>query len=139
MEKWYARKFVLKFEFYNTDRKMKRTIRCIFISIIMHPNFMCFRQKISFKSALKIFTPVSGHLRTALTCTIPGRHNLLLFWCQVYPVLHFSRFERCEYLLNYETVWETVRNYFLTIWSSERSVEDWIDNAEFYLMLIVRV
>ena len=29
----------------------------------MHPNF---GQKISFKSALEVFTPVSGHLRTAL-------------------------------------------------------------------------
>ena len=29
--------------------------------------FMHFRQKISFKSALEIFTSVSGHLITALT------------------------------------------------------------------------
>ena len=31
----------------------------------MPPNFMHFRQKISFKYALEIFTPVNGHLRTA--------------------------------------------------------------------------
>ena len=54
--------YLLKFEFYNTDRKMKSTIGCIFISIIMYPNFMCFRQKISFKKR-----SVRGHLRTALT------------------------------------------------------------------------
>ena len=33
----------------------------------MNPNFMHFRRKISFKIALEIFTPVSGHLRTVLT------------------------------------------------------------------------
>ena len=32
----------------------------------MHPNFMHFRQKLSFKSALEFFNPVSEHLRTAL-------------------------------------------------------------------------
>ena len=58
--------YLLKLELYNTDRKMKSTIRCILISIIMHPNFTCFHKKISFKSALEMFTPVSGHLRTAL-------------------------------------------------------------------------
>ena len=52
--------------FCNTGRKTKNSIRRIFISIIMHPNFMQFRQKISFKTALEIFTPVSEHLRTAL-------------------------------------------------------------------------
>ena len=31
----------------------------------MHPNFMHFCRKISFKSALEIFTPVSGHFRIA--------------------------------------------------------------------------
>ena len=55
----------LKLEFYNTDKKMKNIIRLIFISMIMHPNFMHFRQKISFKCALEIFTPVNGYLRTA--------------------------------------------------------------------------
>ena len=59
--------YLLKLEFYNTDRKMKSIIRCIFISIIMHPNFIHFRQKISFKSALEIFSPVNGHSRTALS------------------------------------------------------------------------
>ena len=58
--------YLVKLEFYNTDRKMKSIIRCIFISIIMHPNFMHFRQKISFKSALEIFIPVNGHFRIAL-------------------------------------------------------------------------
>ena len=58
--------YLLKLEFYNTDRKMKSTIRCIFISIVMHPNFMHFREKINFKSALEFFTPVSGHSRTVL-------------------------------------------------------------------------
>ena len=57
---------LLKLEFCNADRKMKGIIRCIFISIIIHPNFIHFCQKISFKSALEIFTPVRGHLRTAL-------------------------------------------------------------------------
>ena len=56
--------YLLKFEFYDTGRKMKSTIRCIFISVITHPNFIDFRRKISFKSALKIFTPVTGHLRS---------------------------------------------------------------------------
>ena len=32
----------------------------------MHPNFMHIRQKINFKKALEFFTPVNGHLRTAL-------------------------------------------------------------------------
>ena len=62
----HEKTYLLKLEFYNTDRKMKSIIRCIFISLIMHPNFMHFRQKISFKNALEIFTPVSGQLRTAL-------------------------------------------------------------------------
>ena len=54
----------LKLEFYNTVRKMKNFIERIFISMTMHPNFMHFRQKISFKSALKSFASVNGHLRT---------------------------------------------------------------------------
>ena len=58
--------YLLKLELYNTDRKMKNIIRGIFGSVITHPNFMHFSQKISFKSALEIFTPISGHLRTAL-------------------------------------------------------------------------
>ena len=58
--------FLLKLDFCNADRKMKNIIRCIFISIIMHPNFVHFRQKISFKRALENFTPVSGHSKTAL-------------------------------------------------------------------------
>ena len=45
---------------------MKRIIKFIFISIIMRPNFMHFRQKMNFKSAIDIFAPVNGHLRTAL-------------------------------------------------------------------------
>ena len=41
MKKWHARKiYQLKLEFYNTDGKMKNLISCIFISIIIHPNFM---------------------------------------------------------------------------------------------------
>ena len=47
-------------------QKSESIIRCIFVSIIMHSNFMHFRQKISFKNALQIFTLVTGHLRTAL-------------------------------------------------------------------------
>ena len=59
--------YLLELEFYNTDRKTKSTNRSIFISIIMHPNFMHFRKKNKlFKSALEILTPVSGHSRTAL-------------------------------------------------------------------------
>ena len=57
---------LLKLEFYNSDRKMRSTIRCIFISIIMHPNFLYFCQKVSFKSELEIFTPVSKHSKIAL-------------------------------------------------------------------------
>ena len=56
--------YLLKLKSYNTDRKMKSIIRCIFISIIMLSNFTHFCQKISFKSTLEIFTPVSGHLKT---------------------------------------------------------------------------
>ena len=55
----------LKLEFYNTDRKMKNILRHIFISIIMRPNFMHCRQKISFKSALESFASNSWHLKTA--------------------------------------------------------------------------
>ena len=54
----------LKLEFYNTDRKVKNIIRRISISIIMHPSFMQFCHKISFKSALETFTSFSSHLRT---------------------------------------------------------------------------
>ena len=32
----------------------------------MHPNSMHFRQKISFKSALEICTPISGHSKTSV-------------------------------------------------------------------------
>ena len=51
----------LKLEFYNTDRKMKNINRRIFTSVIMHLIFMHFRKKISFKSALEIFTPVDPY------------------------------------------------------------------------------
>ena len=43
---------------------------------------MHFRQKISFKSALEIFTPVSGHLRTALKTV---RQLVLLFSKLLWP------------------------------------------------------
>ena len=55
--------YLPKLDFYKIDRKMKSIIRCIFISIIMHQNFMPFRQ---FKSALESFPSVNGHLRTVL-------------------------------------------------------------------------
>ena len=55
----------LKLEFYNADRKMKNIIRLIFISLIMRPIFMHFRQKINFKIALESFSSVSAHLQTA--------------------------------------------------------------------------
>ena len=71
--------YLLKLEFYNANRKIKRIIRCIFISIIMHPNLMHFHQKINFKSVLEIFTPVSGHLRTALMYKV-GVIWLTFFW-----------------------------------------------------------
>ena len=58
--------YLLKLEFYNTDRKMKKIIRHIFTSLITHPIFMHFHQKSSFKSALESFASASGHLRTAL-------------------------------------------------------------------------
>ena len=58
--------YQLKLEFYNTDRKMKNTNRRAFISITMHPNFMQFRQKISFKSTLEVFSSLNKHLKTAL-------------------------------------------------------------------------
>ena len=47
--------YLLKLEFYNTDRKMQNTIRRIFISIIMHPNFMLYRRKISFQKCIRKF------------------------------------------------------------------------------------
>ena len=50
---------------------MKSINRRIFISIIMHSNVVHFCQNISFKSALKNFTPVSGHLRTVLMVCEP--------------------------------------------------------------------
>ena len=49
----------LKLEFYNTDRKMKNITRRFFISVTTHPNFMHFRRKVSFKSALEKFASVS--------------------------------------------------------------------------------
>ena len=51
----FEKTYWLKLEFYNTDRKMKNIITCVFISISMHPNFVHFRQKISFKSTLVSF------------------------------------------------------------------------------------
>ena len=62
--------YLLKLEIYNIDRKMKSIIRGIFISIIMYPNFMHFRQKINFKSELETCTLVSGHLKTALNTSV---------------------------------------------------------------------
>ena len=70
MKEWHARKPKtrgLKIVFYNTDRKVKSITKRIFISVIMHPNFMHFPQKTSFKSALESFASVDGHLRTALS------------------------------------------------------------------------
>ena len=67
------KKYLLKLEFFNTVRKMKNIIRCLFISVIMHPNFTHIRQKIRFKSALEIFTPVTGQSRTALTCVMHSK------------------------------------------------------------------
>ena len=59
-----------KLKFYNADRKMKNIITlCIFTSVIMHPNFMHFRLKNSFKSfkALENFASLNGHSRIALS------------------------------------------------------------------------
>ena len=75
--------YLLKLKFYNTDRKMKSIVRRIFISKIVHPNFMHFRQKISFKRALEIFIPVSGLLRTAL--------NELLVSFQLFKHMKFTK------------------------------------------------
>ena len=66
----HEKTYRLKLEFYNTERKMKNIIRRIIISIIMYPNFIQFRQKISFKSALEIFTPVNMYFITALNIVI---------------------------------------------------------------------
>ena len=45
----------------------------------MHPNFIRFRQKISFKSALESFTSGCRHSRTALnTVAIPYKNHWLL-------------------------------------------------------------
>ena len=57
----------LKLEFYNIDRKKKNITRRNFDSIIMHPNFMHFCQKISFKSILERFASASLHFGTALS------------------------------------------------------------------------
>ena len=57
---------------------MKSTIRCIFISIIMHRNFMHLHQKLNFKSALEIFISASGHLRTALISPLGPTLNIKL-------------------------------------------------------------
>ena len=63
----HEKTYRMKLEFYDTDRKMENVSGYIFISIIMHPNLkMHFRQKISFKSALKAFSSLSGYLRTVL-------------------------------------------------------------------------
>ena len=45
---------------------MKSIIRCSFISIIMHSNFMHFYPKIRFKSDLEIFTPSQWEFESAL-------------------------------------------------------------------------
>ena len=89
--------YLLKFEFYNTDRKMKSIFRHIFISVIMHPNFMHFRQKISFKSVLEICTPVSGHLRTALNLLLFVNFNDRFSWCLFY--FHLARYKIFKHFL----------------------------------------
>ena len=80
------KRHLLKLEFYNANRKMKGIISCVFISIIMHPNFMHFRQKMSFKIALQIFNSVCVHLRTSLKATISfmiiniSQFNFIFSW-----------------------------------------------------------
>ena len=73
----HEKTYLMELEFYNTDGKIKNIIRCIFISIIMHTNFMLFRQKISFKSALECFASVSAYFRRAFhkTCEKKLKNN----------------------------------------------------------------
>ena len=61
-----AKTYRLRLEFNNIDRQTENVIRRNFILTITHTNFMHFRQKISFKSALESYASFSGHLRTAL-------------------------------------------------------------------------
>ena len=49
---------------------MKSIIRYIFISIIIHPNFMHLHKNLNFKSALESFASVSGLLRNSLKSLI---------------------------------------------------------------------
>ena len=82
MKKWHGRKLICWNSSSTTlTEKMKSIIRCIFISINMCPNFMHFRQKISFKSALEIFNPVSGHSRIVLN-HLPWEYLTILTHCK---------------------------------------------------------
>ena len=89
IKRWHTRKiYWLNLEFYNTDRKMKNIIWRIFISIIMHPNFMHLRHKINFKIVLESFVSVSGHLRTVLKVEITAVSNM--FFGIFYICMHDS-------------------------------------------------
>ena len=65
---------------------------------------MRFRQKVSFKSALEIFTSVNGHLRTAL------KHNLEHFVVFIIHRVALIFVNVCNYNLNPGiTVWIYIR------------------------------
>ena len=53
---------------YICRKNEKNVIRRIFSSIVIPANFIHFRQRIGFKSALGNFSLLSGLMRTALTC-----------------------------------------------------------------------
>ena len=80
--------YLLKLEFYITDRKMKSISRCIFVYIILHTNFMHFLQKVICNSALEIFTSVSGQLRTALSCLKMQSSLPFHFFCSSFTPFH---------------------------------------------------
>ena len=73
--------YLLKLEFYNTDRKMKSTIRCIFISIITNPNFMHFRPKNKLKKCVRNFYSSQWAFENSLN--FYGTKNQVVFGIQV--------------------------------------------------------
>ena len=75
--------YLLKLEFYNTERKMKNIIRRIYTLIIMNPNFMHFCQKISSKRALGSFISVSEYLNKRFCCSFS------LKFCCLFPSFLF--------------------------------------------------
>ena len=61
-----------------TGTKWENVVMYIFPSIVTHPNFMNFHQKMSFKSLLESFVSISGHVTSVLDVDLSKMFNTIV-------------------------------------------------------------